>query len=79
MSPSGEDQQFRLLIQRIAPGAGLRRTWRVAALRLVRLAGRDLAAWAAFFEPFGRPDITAQSIREHYSVFIAQAYTKLVV
>lgn len=44
-----------------------------AALRLVRLAGADLAAWAAFFPPFGRPDITAQTIREHYRFFIAQA------
>lgn len=51
----------------------------VAALRFVRLAGADLAAWAAFFEPFGRPDITEQSIRAHYSYFTAQAFTQLMV
>lgn len=45
----------------------------VAALRLVRLAGADLAGWAAFFPPFGRPDITEQTIREHYRFFITQA------
>ncbi|MBE7554261.1 MAG: phosphotransferase family protein [Anaerolineales bacterium] len=48
-----------------------------AALRLVRLAGADLDAWAAFFPPFGRPDITAQTIREHYRFFITQALEKL--
>jgi aminoglycoside phosphotransferase (APT) family kinase protein len=48
-----------------------------AALRLVRLAGANLAEWAAFFEPFGRHDITEQTIREHYRLFIAQAFEKL--
>lgn len=48
-----------------------------AALRLVRLAGADLAEWAAFFAPFGRHDITEQAIREHYKFFIDQAYEKL--
>ncbi|HEU5104095.1 MAG TPA: phosphotransferase [Roseiflexaceae bacterium] len=48
-----------------------------AALRLIRLAGADLTAWAAFFEPFGRPDITEQSIRAHYRWFIAQAFEVL--
>lgn len=49
----------------------------VAALRLVRLAGADLAGWAAFFPPFGRPDITEQTIREHYRFFVSQAFEKL--
>jgi hypothetical protein len=44
-----------------------------AALRLARLAGSDLAAWAAFFPPFGRPDITEHTIRESYRLFVAQA------
>jgi aminoglycoside phosphotransferase (APT) family kinase protein len=48
-----------------------------AALRLVRLAGADLAEWAAFFAPFGRHDITEQAIREHYKFFVDQAYEKL--
>ncbi|GIK42689.1 MAG: phosphotransferase [Chloroflexota bacterium] len=48
-----------------------------AALRLVRLAGADLAGWAAFFPPFGRPDITAQTIRDHYRFFISQAFEKV--
>jgi aminoglycoside phosphotransferase (APT) family kinase protein len=48
-----------------------------AALRLVRLAGADLAGWAAFFAPFGRPDITEQTIRAHYRWFIDQAFEKL--
>ena len=51
----------------------------VAALRLVRLAGKDLAGWAAFFGPFGRPDITERSIREHYAYFTAQAFAGLLV
>ncbi len=48
-----------------------------AALRLVRLAGADLADWAAFFLPFGRGDITEQTIREHYRYFVDQAFEKL--
>ena len=44
-----------------------------AALRLVRLAGSDLAGWAAFFAPYGRADITEQTIREHYRFFVDQA------
>jgi aminoglycoside phosphotransferase (APT) family kinase protein len=50
-----------------------------AALRLVRLAGADLAEWAAFFPPFGRHDITEQTIREHYRFFITQAFEKFAV
>lgn len=44
-----------------------------AALRLARLIGSDLAGWAAFYPPFGREDITEQTIREHYDYFVAQA------
>jgi len=44
-----------------------------AALRLVRLAGEDLRGWAAFFEPYGRRDITEQSILTYYQFFVAQA------
>jgi aminoglycoside phosphotransferase (APT) family kinase protein len=50
-----------------------------AALRLVRLAGSNLAEWAAFFPPFGRHDITEQTIRDHYRFFITQAFEKLAV
>src|SRR5262249_760197 len=49
-----------------------------AALRFIRLAGADLAEWAAFFRPFGRHDITEQTIREHYRLFTTQAFEKLV-
>jgi hypothetical protein len=48
-----------------------------AALRFIRLAGPDLAAWAAFFTPFGRSDITEQTMRADYSLFMAQAFEKL--
>jgi aminoglycoside phosphotransferase (APT) family kinase protein len=48
-----------------------------AALRLVRLAGSHLAEWAAFFAPYGRLDITEQTIREGYRFFITQAFEKL--
>jgi aminoglycoside phosphotransferase (APT) family kinase protein len=48
-----------------------------AALRLVRLAGSNLAEWVAFFPPFGRPDITEQTMRENYKYFITQAFEKL--
>jgi aminoglycoside phosphotransferase (APT) family kinase protein len=50
-----------------------------AALRLVRLAGSNLAEWAAFFPPFGRYDITEQTMRENYRFFITQAFEKLAV
>lgn len=48
-----------------------------AALRLARLVGSDLDEWAAFFQPFGRADITAQHIRAHYDWFVAQALRQL--
>ncbi len=44
-----------------------------AALRLARLVGNNLTDWAAFFHPFGRSDITEQSILEYYRFFIRQA------
>jgi aminoglycoside phosphotransferase (APT) family kinase protein len=50
-----------------------------AALRLVRLAGSHLAEWAAFFLPFGRHDITEQTMREDFRFFITQAFEKLAV
>lgn len=49
-----------------------------AALRFVRLAGSDLAGWAAFYPPFGRPDITEQTLNDHYRFFITQALAKVV-
>jgi aminoglycoside phosphotransferase (APT) family kinase protein len=48
-----------------------------AALRLARLVGDDLAEWTAFFAPYGRPDITEHTFREHFGFFIAQALEKL--
>lgn len=44
-----------------------------AALRLARLVGSDLAGWVAFFAPFGRPDITPQTVRDDYDAFVWQA------
>ena len=48
-----------------------------AALRLARLARADLAEWTAFFQPFGRPDITEQTLRAHYHMFVSQAFEAL--
>ncbi len=48
-----------------------------AALRLARLAGADLAGWAAFFHPYGRSDISERSIREHYRYFVEQAFERI--
>ena len=50
-----------------------------AALRLIRLAGANLAEWVAFFPPFGRSDITEQTMRAQYRFFITQAFEKLAV
>ena len=49
-----------------------------AALRLMRLAGPNLGEWAAFFAPFGRPDITEQTMRADYRAFVDQAFEDLV-
>lgn len=48
-----------------------------AALRLARLAGENLTEWAAFFRPFGRNDITEETIRTHYHFFVARAMGQL--
>jgi aminoglycoside phosphotransferase (APT) family kinase protein len=48
-----------------------------AALRLVRLAGPNLAEWAAFFAPYGRHDITEQTMRKDHKSFVAQAFERL--
>ena len=49
-----------------------------AALRLVCLAGSDLAGWVAYFRPFGRDDITVQSLKEDYLYFVNQAFGNLI-
>jgi len=41
-----------------------------AAIRLARLVGEDLSSWAAYF---GRPTISAASIRDAYEMFTAAA------
>lgn len=48
-----------------------------AALRLIRLAGTSLGEWAAFFHPFGRVDITEQTMRAHFKWFVRQALDQL--
>jgi aminoglycoside phosphotransferase (APT) family kinase protein len=48
-----------------------------AAMRLARLVGSDLEGWAAFFEPFGRGDITAETIAAHHRWFVRQALAQL--
>ncbi len=48
-----------------------------AALRLIRLLGVDLAAAAAYFAPFGRHDITPQTIGRDVQSFVRQALTTL--
>jgi aminoglycoside phosphotransferase (APT) family kinase protein len=48
-----------------------------AALRLARLAGPDLAGWAAFYAPYGRHDLTERTIRERYRSFVAQAWEQM--
>lgn len=44
-----------------------------AALRFIRLFGCDLDKTAAYFVPFGRQDITEESIRDAYHYFLTQA------
>lgn len=48
-----------------------------AALRLARLIGDDLTQWTAFFHPYGRHDITEQSVREHFQYFVTQGFENL--
>jgi aminoglycoside phosphotransferase (APT) family kinase protein len=48
-------------------------TWDLcAALRQIRLFNGDLVAAAAFFTPYGRGDITPQTIQANYQQFIRQ-------
>ena len=51
----------------------------IVALRFLRLAGGELARFAAYFAGYGRTDITAQTIRENVGFFITQALDKLAV
>jgi aminoglycoside phosphotransferase (APT) family kinase protein len=44
-----------------------------AALRFIRLAGDDLPGWSAYFSPYGRPDITPESIFQAYHAFVGSA------
>ena len=48
-----------------------------AALRLIRIAGDNLENWVAFFPPFGRDDITVESLLGDYGYYVAQALSKL--
>lgn len=48
-----------------------------AVLRLDRLAGENLDAWTAFFHPFGRLDITKQTLQDHLDFFVRQAFDQL--
>jgi aminoglycoside phosphotransferase (APT) family kinase protein len=45
-----------------------------AALRLLRMSTGNFAEWAAFFPPFGRSDITEQTLKAHFRTFIKQAF-----
>jgi aminoglycoside phosphotransferase (APT) family kinase protein len=49
----------------------------VAVLWLIRFINHDLPAWAAFFNRFGRVDITAESIKRDINSFSNQALEKL--
>jgi aminoglycoside phosphotransferase (APT) family kinase protein len=48
-----------------------------AVLRLVRLIGGNYSDWAGFFQPYRRPDITKQSIREDLRQFSERALERL--
>jgi aminoglycoside phosphotransferase (APT) family kinase protein len=48
-----------------------------AVLRLARLIGSDLTGWVAYYQRFGRKDITEQWIKECCQVFIGQALHEL--
>lgn len=48
-----------------------------ATLRFIRFAQGDLAEIAAFFKPYGREDITEQTIGNNYRYFIDQAFAAL--
>jgi aminoglycoside phosphotransferase (APT) family kinase protein len=48
-----------------------------AALRQIRLVGEDLVGYAAYFEEYGRSDITPATIRQNLNTFIDRALAKL--
>lgn len=48
-----------------------------AALRQIRLVGDDLAGFVAYFEGYGRSDITPATIRQNLNTFIDRALAKL--
>lgn len=48
-----------------------------AALRILRISASDLTAWAEYFTPILKQEITAEMIRTRYQEFIAQAFAKL--
>jgi aminoglycoside phosphotransferase (APT) family kinase protein len=48
-----------------------------SAIRLLRMSKGNFAEWAAFFPAFGRPDITEQTLKEHFVYFINQAFEAL--
>jgi aminoglycoside phosphotransferase (APT) family kinase protein len=49
-----------------------------AALRLLRLSGGDFDAWASYFHPHGRADITGESIRSCFEQFVEQAKNRFL-
>lgn len=44
-----------------------------AALRFIRMAGSNLAEWAAFYVSYDRYDITEQTFRSAFEEFVARA------
>lgn len=50
-----------------------------AALRILRISGSDLMAWAEFFTPILSQKLTAEMIRTRYNEFIAQAFENLEI
>ena len=47
-----------------------------AALRFIRITQANLAPWAAYYQPFNRPDITEETIHRNYLWFVNQALAK---
>lgn len=50
----------------------------VATLWLIRFINHDLRSWAAFFQSYGRADITTESIRRDVAAFYNNAISHLV-
>lgn len=48
-----------------------------AALRLTRMAAPNLDEWVAFFRPYGRDDITVETLSADYNFFIQRAFDAL--